>query len=166
MPTFIFNEARIMPKQSIASLASTAQVPPLTKVRARDATLGDAEFIYLPTIASVTAGSLVTWYQKAAGSVITAVTPNTVQNAIPIAVAPVAGVASTFGWFQIFGTALVKKSASIVTINTIPVISATTGRIRKTGSAGRSILGMRTAASTSAGNSTVLCTFNNPHQSS
>ena len=37
---YVFIESRIMPKQSIASTASTAAVPVGTIVRAKDSTLG------------------------------------------------------------------------------------------------------------------------------
>lgn len=166
MPTFVFIESRIMPKQSIASLASTAAVPVTTIVRAKDATLGEGEFIYLKSTASIVVGSLVTWYTKAAGSVITSMSPNTANNGIPFAVAQVAGVTGTYGWFQISGTASVKKVASIVTLNARVFIGATTGRLRALASTTKCILGMHSATSVSAAVSTVLCTFNRPHQTS
>lgn len=166
MPTFVYIESRIMPKQSIASLASTAAVPVTTIVRAKDATLGEGEFIYLKSTASIVVGSLVTWITQSAGSVITAMNPNTANNGTPVAVAMAAGVTSTFGWFQVSGTASVKKTASLITKNARVFIGGTTGRIRALASSTKCILGMHTAASTSATVSTVLCTFNRPHQTS
>lgn len=160
---YVFIESRIMPKQSVASTASTAAVPVGTIARAKDSLLGEGEFIYLATIASVKVGALVMWTTQALGSVVTAIVPNTANNSSQIAVGMVNGVASTFAWFQIAGTAPVLKQASVVSKNIIPMISTTTGRIRKLSSIGRSILGMRTAGSTSATFSTVLCTFNRPH---
>lgn len=164
MPTFVFIESRIMPKQSIASAASTAAVPVTTIVRAKDATLGEGEFIYLKSTASVVVGSLVTWITQSAGSVITAMVPNTASNGVPVAVAQVAGVTGTFAWFQISGTASVKKVASIVAKNAKVFIGATTGRVRALSSTGKNILGMRSVNSVSAAVSTVICTFNRPHQ--
>lgn len=163
MPYF-FTESRIMPKQAVASLASTAAVPVGTIVRAKDATLGEGEFIYLKATASMVVGSLVTWYTAAAGSVISAMVPSTASNAIPIAVAQVAGVTATFGWYQIAGTCPVKKTAVIIGKNVPLVVSTTTGRVRAIVSTGRGILGMRSASSVSATVSTVLATFNRPHQ--
>ena len=160
---FFFTESRIMPKQSVASLASTAAVPVGTMVRAKDPLLGEGEFIYLKATASMVVGSLVTWYTQAAGSVVSAMVPNTTSNALPVAVAQVAGVTTTFGWYQIAGTCLVKKSASVVAKNAKVYISTTTGRVRALSSTGRSIIGMRSASSVSATVSTVLCTFNRPH---
>lgn len=160
---FVFIESRIMPKQSIASLASTAAVPVGTIVRAKDPNLGEGEFIYLKASASQTAGSLVTWRVQALGSVLTDMVPNTASGGIAIAVAQVAGVTSTFGWFQIAGTAQVKKVASVFAKNAKVFIGITTGRVKPTSSTGKTILGMRSANSVSAAVSTVLCTFNRPH---
>lgn len=162
---YAFIESRIMPKQSIASVSSTAQVPVGTIVRAKDPTLGEGEFMYLKSsLASIVAGSLVTWYTKATGSVITAMAPTTTLNALPLAVAQLAGVAGTYAWFQIAGTAAIKKVASLATINAKVYLSGTTtGRVRALTSTGRAILGMRSAGSTSAGVSTWQCTFNRPH---
>lgn len=160
---FIFIESRIMPKQSIASLASTAAQPVGTIVRAKDPLLGEGEFIYLKSSASQTPGGLVTWRVQALGSTLTDMVPSTANNALPIAVAQAAGVTGTFGWFQISGTAQIKKQASVIGKNAKLFISTTTGRVRALSSAGRNILGIHTANSVSAGVSTVLCTFNRPH---
>lgn len=161
---YTFIEARIMPKQSVASTASTAAVAVTTIARAKDPVYGEGEFIYLRTTASCTVGSLVTWYTRTLGSVVTSLTPNTVSNGVPIAVSMVAGVATTYAWFQISGTAPVKKMASICGINVRVYQGATTGRVRALTSVGKTFLGMRSAQSTSATASSVLCTFNRPHQ--
>lgn len=163
---YAFIESRIMPKQSIASNASTAAVPTGTIVRAKDPTYGEGEFIYLKTTASVVLGSIVTYYTKTTGSVIASMVPSTANNAVHIAVAQVAGVTGTYAWFQISGTAPVKKVASLIAINARVFVGATTGRIRALASTTRCILGMHTANSTSAAVSTVTCTFNRPHQTS
>lgn len=159
---YVFVESRVLPKQSIASTASTAAVPVGTIIRAKDSVLGEGEFIYLRTTASVTVGGLVTWYTRSLGTVVTAMNPNTVNNGCQIAVGMVAGVATTYAWFQIAGTAPVKKTASLITLNARCFIGATTGRVRALSSTGRTILGMRTAGSTSATVSSVQCTFNRP----
>lgn len=159
---YIFVESRVMPKQTIASTASTAAVPVGTIVHAKSSVLGEGEFIYLKTTASVTVGSLVTWYTRSLGTVVTAMNPNTVNNGCPIAVGIVAGVATTYAWFQITGTAPVKKTASLITLNARCYIGATTGRIRALASTTKTILGMRTAGSTSATVSSVQCTFSRP----
>ena len=160
---YAFIESRIMPKQSIASTASTAQVPVGTIVRAKDPTLGEGEFIYLQTIASVTVGGLVTYRTLAAGSSVIAMTGTGTNQASAVGVGMVAGVASTYAWFQISGTAPVKKVASIISANLALFVGATTGRVRKLSSAGKSILGMRSVASVAGAISSVNATFNRPH---
>lgn len=161
---YAFVESRISPKQSVASTASTAAVPVGTIARAKDPSLGEGEFIYLRTTASVTVGGLVTWYTRSLGTVVTTMTPNTASNGVSIGVGMVAGVATTYAWFQISGSALVKKMASICAINVRVYQGATTGRVRALTSTGKTFLGMRSAGSSSATASTVLCTFNRPMQ--
>lgn len=161
---YAFVESRIMPKQSIASIASTtAKVPVGTIVRAKDATLGEGEFIYLPTIASIKVGALTIYRQGASvGTMLNPVTPSAANQAGPVAVAMAVGAATSFGWFQISGTAPVLKSAVIISANKPVFQSTTTGRIRAILSAGRQILAMTTGASAAASTSTVVCTFNRP----
>lgn len=160
---YAFIESRIMGKQSIASGNSTAAAPVGTIVRAKDPTLGEGEFIYLQTTASVKTGAVVYWTTRSLGSVITKVVPSTANNAVPIAVAMCNGVTKQFAWFAISGTVPVLKQASLMAVDGKVFISTTTGRIRSLSSTGRNILGMRTAASTSAGVSTLACTFTRPH---
>lgn len=83
---YVFVESRVMPKQSVASTASTAAVAVGTIVHAKDPVLGEGEFIYLRTTASVTIGGLVTWYTRSLGTVVTAMNPATVSNGVSIAV--------------------------------------------------------------------------------
>ncbi len=161
---FAFIESRIMPKQSIASGNSTAAVPVGTIVRAKDPTVGEGEFIYLATTASVKTGALVYWTVRAAGSVITKVTPTTTLNGLNLAVAMCNGVTKQFAWFCIAGTVPILKIASLFAVDAkVYLAGTTTGRIRALTSTGRNILGMRSAASTSAAVSTLACTFNRPH---
>lgn len=161
---FVYIESRIMPKQAIASVASTAAVPVGTIVRAKDSNLGEGEFIYLPTNASMAIGNLVIWRQGASTALNTNVkVPSVANQAGPVAVAMGTGVASTFGWFQIAGTAPVLKSAVIISANKPVFISTTAGRIRAILSAGRQVLGFTTGATTAvSATSTVVCTFNRP----
>ena len=164
---YAFTDSRIMPKQSIASIVSTtAAVPTGTIVRAKDPTLGEGEFIYLPTTASVTLGNIVSYRQSASGTYTNVRTPSGTGSGAPIAVAMATGQASCFGWFQIAGTAPVLKTAVIVSSNKPMYVSATAGRVKQVASTGRGILGMvssNTAAVASA-TSTVTVTCNRPVQ--
>lgn len=164
---YAFTDSRIMPKQAIASIVSTtAAVPVGTIVRAKDSTLGEGEFIYLPTTASVTLGNIVSYRQSASGVYTAVRTPSGTASGASLAVAMATGQATCFGWFQIAGTAPVLKTAVIVSSNKPLYVSATAGRVKQIASTGRGILSMvsgNTAAVASA-TSTVTATFNRPVQ--
>ena len=162
---FVYTESRIMPKQSIASIVSTtAAVPVGTIVRAKDSALGEAEFIYLPSTASVTQYNLCT-YRWGASTGLAVVVRNAASDntAMQVAVAQATGSASTFGWFMIAGTSPVLKTAVIISANKPVFISATAGRVKALASAGQGILGIRTGAAAVSATSTVICTFDRPH---
>ncbi len=168
---YSFIESRIMPKQSIASIVSTtAAVPVGTIVRAKDPTLGEGEFIYLPTTASVTQFNIVSYRQASSGTFTNVRTPSGTGSGASIAVAQATGAASCFGWFQITGTSRVLKTAVIISANKPAYISTTAGRVKQIASTGRGILGMVLmgngslgGSAASAGVSTCFATFNRPH---
>jgi hypothetical protein len=130
--------------------------------RAFDPTYGEGEFILLLGVASTVVGSLVTYntttYQ-------TALSPNTANLAQPVAVAMSANTAGLFGWYQIEGLAVVKKTAVAVNANVAVYQSATTGRIMPTAASGKQLLGARSAnlATVASGVSTVIVSINRPH---
>lgn len=161
---YAFTNSRIMPKQSIASIVSTtAAVPVGTIVTAKSASFGEGEFIYLPSTASVTLGNLVAFRAGASlGSYTNIRVPSGANLGQQVAVAMATGAASTFGWFQISGTAPILKSNVIISANKPVFISTTAGRIRAILSAGRQVLGIITATAAIASVSTSLCTFNRP----
>jgi hypothetical protein len=113
-------------------------------------------------VASTVVGSLVTYntttYQ-------TALSPNTANLAQPVAVAMSANTAGTFGWYQIEGLAVVKKTAVAVNAGVAVYQSATTGRIMPTAASGKQLLGARSAnlATIAATVSTVIVSINRPH---
>jgi hypothetical protein len=149
-------------EQAIADTSTTLKHPLGTVVRAVDSTYGMGEFIYLLGVASTEVGLLVkynaTTYQTA---VITA----TAVQALPVAVAMSANVASQYGWYQISGNAVVKKTAVAVTPQVTLFISATAGRVKVLASAGLQVVGARSANLTTvaSGTSTVVVTINRPH---
>lgn len=145
---------------------STTQLNPLGKiVRARHETYGEGEFIYLLGVASTVVGSLVkynaTTYQ-------TALITNTAVQVVPLAVAMSANVASQYGWYQIEGLAVIKKTAVAFTPQVACYISATAGRIKAVASAGLQVVGARTANLTTiaSATSTVTVLVNRPHAQS
>jgi hypothetical protein len=76
-----------------------------------------------------------------------------------------ANVAAQYGWYQITGNAVVKKTAVAVT-PTVPVmLSATGGRVKVLTSAGFMIVGARSANLTTVTSttSTVVVTISRPH---
>ena len=169
---YSYTETRIMPKQGIASIISTtAAVPVGTIVRAKDPTLGEGEFIYLPTTASVTKFNIVSFRQTSSGTYTNVRTPSGTITGAPMGVAQATGAASCFGWFQISGTSPVLKTAVIISANKPVFVSATAGRVKALSSAGRGIIGMvangrgnAVGSAASATLSTVICTFNRPAQ--
>ena len=131
-------------------------------IRAFDPTYGEGEFIMLVGVASTVVGSLVTYntttYQ-------TALSPNTANLAQPVAVAMSANTAGTFGWYQIEGLAVVKKTAVAVNAGVPVYQSATTGRVMPTAASGKQVLGARSAnlATVASTVSTIIVSINRPH---
>jgi hypothetical protein len=138
------------------------QAHPLgTIVKAYDATLGEGEFIYLLGVVSTVVGLMVTYD---ATTYQTTLSPNTANNAAPVAVAMSANVAGQYGWYQIGGLATIKKTAVQVTPQ-LPIFqSATAGRIFVTSTAGKQILGAKSANLTTVTSttSTLIVQINRP----
>ncbi len=133
---------------------------------ATDPTYGEGEFIYLLGVASTVIGNVVdystTTYQ-------TALSANTANQSNPVAVAMSANVAAQYGWYQVSGLAVIKKTAvkADPAVNANRVYqSATTGRIMQTSVAGKAILGASRANLTTVTSttSTVICQINRPHK--
>lgn len=167
---YTFTENRIGLQPPIAATVSAASVGllplrPGTRARANDPTLGGGDFVFLPTIASVVVGSMVTFRESASGVITTAMCPNTGNLAQPVAIAMAAGAANNYGWFQLAGTVPVKKTAVKVSPNVAVYISATTGRIMPTAASGKQILGARASnsATVASATSSVYVTINYPH---
>ena len=150
---------------TMANGTSAIPTPPATLgqvVRAFDPTYGEGEFILLVGVASTVVGSLVTYntttYQ-------TALSPNTANLAQPVAVAMSANLAASFGWYQIGGLAVIKKTAVAVNAGVSVFQSATAGRIMATAASGKAILGAKSAnlATVASTVSTVIVSINRPH---
>lgn len=149
--------------QPIAETSTTQAISLGTIVRAVDPVYGEGEFIYLLGVASTVVGSLVkynaTTYQTALVSV-----SNGKNKGVPVGVAMSANVASSYGWYQISGNAVIKKTGVAVTPQVPIFISATDGRIKVLASAGQQILGAQTANLTTVvtTTSTVVVTIDRP----
>ncbi|QGH72934.1 MAG: virion structural protein [Siphoviridae sp. ctdEk19] len=156
---YIISDSRIG-VQPIADTSTTQQHPLGTIVRAVDPTYGEGEFIYLPGVASTAVGSLVTYNTSSYTTALAAVGANKPQ---PIAVAMSANVASQYGWYQISGIAVCKKTATVSLAANAAVGVLTIGLVAGTGS-GKEITGALVAAVASAasGRTTVQVVINRP----
>lgn len=150
--------------QAIAETSTTQNHALGTIVRARDATLGYGEFIYLLGVSGTSAGILVTYntttYQ-------TTVCPSTANLAAPLAVAMSSNIASQYGWYQISGLTTALKTAvkADPAVNSQRIyISGTAGRVMQTSSSGKCILGAARANLTTVTSttSTVTLLLNRP----
>lgn len=147
------------------SATDTVQNHPLgTIARARDTATGGGggEFIYLLGVASTVVGSLVTYN---ATTFQTTLSPtNATTDGSPLAVAMSANVASQYGWYQISGMAVIKKTAVAVSPSSGLWLSGTAGRVYATASTGKGIVGARSAnlATVASATSTVTVLINRP----
>lgn len=132
-----------------------------TIVRAIDGTYGGGEFIYLKGVASTVVGSLVTYDPV---NHTTTLTPNTANLSQPVAVAMSANVASQWGWYQIEGAAIIKKTAVKVSPNVPVYQSGTTGRVMSTAASGKQLVNARTvnAATVLSATSTITVLVDRP----
>lgn len=128
-------------------------------VTANDPTFGDGEFILLAGVASTAIGSLVIYNTVSYTTTLCPVTANLGQ---PVAVAMSANIAATtWGWYQISGVAVVAKSAVAIATNVAVAINST-AKIGAVAS-GKQILGVRTANSTVSATTTQRLVMNRPH---
>lgn len=147
--------------QAIAE-TSTTQLHPLGKiVTAYDSTYGEGEFIYLLGVASTAVGSLVTYHPSTYQTALAPVGANKPQ---PIAVAMSANVAAQYGWYQISGVAVMKKTCTVSLAAGATCGVLTAGLVAGTGS-GKEIQGALVAAvaSATAGRVTVSVSISRPH---
>lgn len=148
--------------QPIANTETTAKHQLGQIVLAWDDIYGHGEFIYLLGVANTVVGSLVRWN---ATTYQTVLVTNTAVQAVPVGVAMSANVASQYGWYQISGNAVIKKTAVTVTPQVTLFLSATAGRVKVIASAGLQVVGARSANLTTVTSttSTVVVTINRPH---
>lgn len=146
----------------LTTLSPTSPMYPGMIVKAADPTYGIGEFILLKGAASTVVGSLVRYN---AVDFSTTLVANTAVQALPVAVAMSANTTTTsYGWYQISGTAALAKTAVIVLPNVAVYISATAGKVKALASAGLQVVGCRSQlVTTASASSTVLVTINRPH---
>lgn len=110
MSDFKSTESQIY-NQAIDETSTTQNAPLGTRIQAIDTAstaYGTGEFIYLQGVASTVVGSFVTYSQDDNSTALL------VANAIgPVATSMSINVASSYGWYQIFGKAVGKGLASL-----------------------------------------------------
>lgn len=144
--------------QPIANTETTARHPLGTIVRAVDPTYGEGEFIYLLGVASTAVGSPVVYNTTGYQTTLAPVGTSLPQ---PIAISMSANVASQYGWYQISGRAIAKKTSGLALAANAAVGVKTAGLIATTGS-GKEIQGALTIGASTA-STTVSLIINRPH---
>lgn len=132
-------------------------------VRATDPTYGEGEFICLLGVASTVVGSMVTYN---ATTYQTTLSANTANEQMPVAWAMSANLAGYYGWYQIGGLVVAKKTAVQYTPGAKVYQSATAARVMSTSASGKMILGARAANLTTVTSttSTIVLSVNRPHK--
>jgi hypothetical protein len=141
-----------------ATAVPTLPMVPGMVVTAVDPTYGVGEFILLQGVASTTVGSLVTYNTS---SFTTALAPVGSNKPQPVAVAMSACTANLWGWYQISGLAVAKKTSGLALASNAAVGVLTTGLVAATGT-GKEIRGALTAAKATTP-TTVQLIINRPH---
>lgn len=131
--------------QPIADTSTTRNHPLGMLVIGMDPTYGQGHFRYMLGVASTVVGSLVTYD---ATTWQTALTTQVPVQARPVAVAMSANVASQYGWYQVSGLAVIKKTAVVLNPQVTIALSATAGRVKGTSTSGLQIGGARVASLT------------------
>jgi hypothetical protein len=182
--TIVLPEAGFQP---IADIETTAWHPLGTRVRAKDPTYGEGEFVYAACAASTAISQYLMVYFLPTSVAVQYVwqpsgTTTTVANAPVATVLPAGGTSTKTGytvgvavnaiasnasvqyaWFQVRGEVPILKTAVQVTPNTALYVSGTAGRFYVTASTGKQVLGARSGPVTvTATTSSVVCIISNP----
>lgn len=139
MTGWVFQDNRL--GRSRVGDVDTEQEAPLGTVRkAYHPDYGEGEFIYLAGVASTVVGNAVVY--SADDFSTTRVQANGIG---PIALAMAATVASTWGWYQIFGKGVATVAASFAD-NAVVYLTSTAGVLDDAVVAGDRVKGMRGAS--------------------
>lgn len=147
----------------ITAVDVSAKIPLGTIVTAVDPTYGEGEFIYLKGVTSTVVGAMVTY---AATTHQTALSPDTAGIGSSFAFAMAATTATAkYGWYQIEGLTVAKKTNVSWEPQKAVYQSGTTGRVMDTVASGKQVAGARSAnlATVTTTTSTVVLMINRPH---
>ena len=147
---------------SDTSYTTTLPTPPLTLgmiVTAVDPTYGTGEFILLAGVASTAVGSVVV-YNTATN--LTTLAPAGANKPQPIAIAMSANIAATtFGWYQISGNAVAKKTSGLALASNAAIGILTAGLVAASAT-GKEVRGALTVAKATTPK-TVQLILSRPH---
>jgi hypothetical protein len=137
----------------------TIQHAPLGQIaHGVDPVLGGGEFIYLAGVAGTTIGSLVSYDQMNATTILGA-NPN---SGTPLAVAMSANLAGSYGWYQITGNALVNKDGTALVAGGTVGLGTVAGTVGAE-TAGHQVLGAHAINAAAAGVTQANVQISRPH---
>jgi hypothetical protein len=160
--TWVFTENRLgLQPIEITSTVQNADEGTVARAYDSTGTQGGGEFMYLKGAANTVVGLLVTYDPV---NHTTTLSPNTGNLAQPVAVAMSANVAANWGWYQIGGAAVIKKTAVKVSPNVALYQSATIGRVMSTAASGKQLVNARSvnAATVASATSTITAIIDRP----
>lgn len=133
--------------------------------------LGTGEFVFLPGVASTVAGDVVSYIESdGAGTApnngaATTRWAGTAGNGFPLAVATAATVASSWGWYQIAGAAIVNTSGTVAAGD--PMYWQATATLSHTAVNGKQVLGAQAGSANGVpATNQAIVTINRPHAQS
>lgn len=127
--------------QPIATKSATAKHPLGMIVQATDATLGNAEFVYLKGVASTVVGSWVGYFPSGTSILATA------NGNYPLAVSMTTNTTTgSYAWYQINGTANALGLTSITTTTGFLWLTSTAGSVDDASVIGDAVLNARKTA--------------------
>jgi hypothetical protein len=147
---------------AITTRTSTAPIPVGSRTKAYSSDYGEGEFIYLIGVASTTTGDMVTYNTTTYQS---ALSLTTAAQGAPVAVAMGANLAGSYGWYQVGGNAVIKKTAINFAPGVKVYVGGTAGRIKSTASAGKLVQNAKSAnlASVASATSTIVVLIERPY---
>lgn len=152
--------APLIGAQAINDTSTTQNHPIGTRVRAKDAVYGEAEFVYLKGVALTAAGDVVV-YDENANTTTRAVHTTAARGQVAVAMS--ANVASQYGWYMVSGSCLVNSGANTTAAGAPVFLSATAGQVDDAVVSTDKVDGMTTAAANGATTATfTLCQMDRP----
>lgn len=159
MTATAFTTTQAIVPQAIADTSTTQNNPLGMIIEGYDSALGGAEYIYLLGVVNTAIGSVVTYNPS---TFQTALAPVGANKPEPIAVAMSANLAASYGWYQIAGVAVVKKTSATSLAAGVAIGIKTIGLLASTGT-GKEVQGALTAAICSSTKPSGKVMINRPH---